>query len=99
MSYLRRREWQSDPPRQYSGIYKMVSFDTTNFVTFVLPIKFASAKAARGFAERWNPNPSFGGTITTMSVCRSEFAEDRLRRYQNPPAKTRVLTLAETEKL
>jgi len=99
MSYLRRRDWQSDLPRQYSAIYKMVLSDNTNFVAFVLPKKFASAKDARDFAEAWDPNPSFRGTITTMSICRSEFVEDRLKRYRNPPAKPRVLTLVETEKL
>ena len=99
MSYLRRRDWKGDLPRQFSGIYKMVLYENTQFVAFALPMKFASAKVARDFAERWNPNPSFRGTITTMSVCRSEYAEDRLKRYRNPPARPRILTLVETEKL
>lgn len=96
MSHWQKQSWRAEIPRRFSMICKM---DGSRFVAFELPKKFASAKDARDFAERWDPNPSFRGTITTMSVCRSEFVEDRLKRYRNPPAKPRVLTLVETEKL
>jgi len=99
MSHWRDKGRRAYVPHEFSMICKMESYGDSHYVDFVLPRKFASATDARIFAEGWNPNPSFRGTITTMSVCRSEFVEDKLKRYRDPPAKPRVLTLAETEKL
>jgi len=99
MSHRRREYWQNRLPRQFSAIYKMEDLSRISFVSFELPQKFTTATDARNFAERWNPNPSYRGTITTMAVCEPQFVEDKLKIYRDPLAKPRILTLVETEKL